>query len=619
MIPPHRAGGDPAEPDASVAESSAASARSSDRAAFLSLAERGVVMRLEPIHDLQTGAVYGYAARTDGFREMGFAVDHALFDRAVELDAIEALEEARIRRAFQELGAMKLATRPHLFISLDTRLLLSRPGLAARLDAAFDAIGRPGRLTFELYERHRPGREAELARAIAALRARGARIALTPLGAGRSDLEALAAYDLDVIKVAGACVDGVARNDRKRLLAGQMAVLARHLGMKALCAGVLREEDLRVCRELGFDLAQGPHLAERPLGRASESTPAPPRRRDCGVAAALDYIEPAHRDTPLFEIASRFRHPDHPPLCPIVGDCGEPLGAVRERDFRPFAFSSFGLDLIRNRTRPVRLEQMMRPYPQADVESDCDRLTALLAQTDLDGLLITNGVRYVGFMPAERLVRLCTAQRLAEAQDANPLTGLPGNRVVAAFMDQAIAETARNRILCYLDFDNFKPFNDVYGFRTGDRAIMLFADILKQSFPEEVVCHIGGDDFFIGATGRPEAPFFQTLEEVLRRFQTEAESFYSPEDRAMGGLLAKGRDGAPRRFPMLRCSAGVMLVAEGQTVQSVETLARSIARVKRRAKEAASPIARMRFRDGDADRAAGPEGPLPVAVAMLET
>lgn len=57
-------------------------------------------------------------------------------------------------------------------------------------------------------------------------------------------------------------------------------------------------------------------------------------------------------------------------------------------------------------------------------------------------------------------------------------------------------------MMVYFDFDNFKPFNDYYGFRKGDRAITLFADILKSSvgFEECLVGHVGGDDFFWDGT-----------------------------------------------------------------------------------------------------------------------
>lgn len=580
--------------------SSEKGAAAAQRAEFLAMLETGLSARLDPIYDMQTNAVYGYAAGFSGAEAFGHDSTAALADRAAALGALEAFERIRVEKALSALSEKCLATRPHLFVGLDTRLLLADPSAARRLDAAFAAVTRPGRLILELEERHAPERRAELSRIMTEIRAGGARLALTGFGVGVGDLQALHAYPLDVIAIDPHFIEGVARDDRKQLLAGQMVALARHLGLKVIALGVSDEADLETCRALGFDLARGPHLIARGAAPRRFETPrpaaAPDRRIDASaMRLELDRIEPAHRDTALIEIAERFRHPDHPPLCPIIGDCGEPLGAIRERDLRPYAFSPFGLDLIRNPTRPISLERLLRPYPQADVESDSDRLMALLSDSGADGLMITSGVRYVGYLPAERLVRLTTAKRLAEAQDANPLTGLPGNRMVAAFMEQAIAETERQRILCYLDFDHFKPFNDVYGFRTGDRAIMLFADILKQSFGDSLICHIGGDDFFVGDAQSPEQPFFQTLENTLSRFRLEAESFYSPEDRAMGGLIAKGRDGAPRRFPLLRCSAGVVLAPEGHAVCSVERMAADIARIKRQAKEAPESIARVRL------------------------
>ncbi len=93
--------------------------------------------------------------------------------------------------------------------------------------------------------------------------------------------------------------------------------------------------------------------------------------------------------------------------------------------------------------------------------------------------------------------------RLRQAQSQNPLTHLPANDAILDFIGRAAADRSVNHAFCHLDFNNFKPFNDVYGFHVGDRAIIMFAELLRAEFGHDnaFVGHIGGDDFFVGTSG----------------------------------------------------------------------------------------------------------------------
>lgn len=109
------------------------------------------------------------------------------------------------------------------------------------------------------------------------------------------------------------------------------------------------------------------------------------------------------------------------------------------------------------------------------------------------------------FVPAELLARVMAhLRRLRLALASSPLTGLPGN---ASVEDELIARAASREpfAVIYVDLDNFKAFNDVFGFVQGDEMIKLLADVLqfvvKQTGnPHDLVGHIGGDDFVVVTT-----------------------------------------------------------------------------------------------------------------------
>ena len=107
------------------------------------------------------------------------------------------------------------------------------------------------------------------------------------------------------------------------------------------------------------------------------------------------------------------------------------------------------------------------------------------------------------------------------------------------------------------DFDNFKPFNDTYGFRQGDRAILLFAELCRKAARPETwfLGHIGGDDFFIGIRGASVEDGVAEVSALIRQFASDIESFYDPEARARGFITAEDREGKTRTFPLLSASA----------------------------------------------------------------
>ena len=102
-------------------------------------------------------------------------------------------------------------------------------------------------------------------------------------------------------------------------------------------------------------------------------------------------------------------------------------------------------------------------------------------------------------LSAASLLRVINENSLAQARDCNPLTKLAGNSSIASYVSEACPNTAEDFVLAYMDLDNFKAFNDAYGFRQGDRAILLFAELMRKQFQQDNIFlgHVGGDDFFV--------------------------------------------------------------------------------------------------------------------------
>ncbi|MBF0101029.1 MAG: response regulator [Desulfobacterales bacterium] len=147
------------------------------------------------------------------------------------------------------------------------------------------------------------------------------------------------------------------------------------------------------------------------------------------------------------------------------------------------------------------------------------------------------------------------------ALDANPMTGLPGNNSIASRIEKALSEKERIGVL-YSDLDNFKAFNDKYGFAMGDKVILFTAQVLKKAIssaniPDPFIGHIGGDDFVAIV---PSDQLETVSSEIARQFDDGIIQFYTPEDAEAKCICSIDRKGEKQAFPLMSISmAGVDL------------------------------------------------------------
>ena len=161
----------------------------------------------------------------------------------------------------------------------------------------------------------------------------------------------------------------------------------------------------------------------------------------------------------------------------------------------------------------------------------------------------------------EFIMRLyLSIERSRRIVEVNPLTMLPGNTPIIKEV-QSRLDRQEEFALAYADLDNFKPFNDKYGFSRGDEVIKmtgrLITNTVKLQDPHNYfVGHIGGDDFvYITSIERVE----KTSKEIVENFDEIIPSFYDPEDRERGYIISHGRDGKVRHYPFLSISIGITL------------------------------------------------------------
>lgn len=233
----------------------------------------------------------------------------------------------------------------------------------------------------------------------------------------------------------------------------------------------------------------------------------------------------------------------------------------------------FATILSRTLISPVRL---LNTATKDIAKGDLTRKVSIKTQDELEELADT-----FNYMTVE------LAKMKAIAENANPLTKLPGNIVIREEVEKRI-EKSEKFVLIYCDLDNFKAFNDKYGVHAGDQAIILTATILKEAMVKEgkaddFIGHEGGDDFLLLTTpDRAERIGHYIIDELDKRVRT----LYSEEDLKRGYIEAKSRDsGEAKKFPVMTISLAGVTNLE-RTVNSYAQLTNIAANVKKWAKAA---------------------------------
>ncbi len=233
------------------------------------------------------------------------------------------------------------------------------------------------------------------------------------------------------------------------------------------------------------------------------------------------------------------------------------------------------------------LDRLRRDYRTALVPVIC--VTSDRDASTLVDLLGAGADDYIGkpFKADELEARILVAvRRRAVLGSVNPLTGLPGNVVLTAAIDRRLRDGAPFALL-HVDIDEFKAFNDHYGFVRGDEVIaslgrLIHAAVGQIGLPGCLVAHIGGDDFAI-LTDADQAE--ATAAVVLASFVAGVGAHYDDCDLERGHITTTDRTGTVRAHPLLSVSIGIA-TTRLRTFASASAMADAAADVKRAAKRA---------------------------------
>jgi len=563
------------------------------------LARKALHAHYQPIVRLKDGTVMGHESLIRGPADSPLRAPDALFAAARAEDVSVELEQACLREGLRAWAAH--AHDKRLFLNLSAQAFvtmverLSLGGVMKALDATGVA---PSALVIEITEHERVTDVPRLIAAAAGLRAQGLRFALDDFGDGRSSLRLWAELRPEIVKIDKYFIHDLQGQAIKVQTLKGLTRFAETFGTVLVAEGIETEAELQIVRDLGIELGQGyflgrpdPVPAMSVLARAgaviasSEIAVLPEMTRSAGADFTVERmavkVPSIHPDMLIDDVAKVFA--DDPTLRTLaLVESDRPMGLLNRQAFVDRYARPFFKEL--NGRKPCLLFANMTPLV-LDKHTGLDAMTAVLTSSDqrylTEGFIITEGGRYLGLGTGEQLVRVVTEVRIEAARHANPLTFLPGNIPITEHIARLLA-SGGEFVACYCDLNDFKPFNDHYGYWRGDEMIRLVArTIASQCDPRrDFVGHVGGDDFVVLFQSDD---WLDRCERIVSVFNERARTLFDEEALGRGGIDADDRHGVRRFFPCTTLSIGAVPVRPGAFSQP-EQVASAAAGAKHKAK-----------------------------------
>jgi diguanylate cyclase (GGDEF)-like protein len=243
----------------------------------------------------------------------------------------------------------------------------------------------------------------------------------------------------------------------------------------------------------------------------------------------------------------------------VVLDGKKAIGLVmRDKIFFQLG-TRFGFNLYMDRciTKVMDRHPLIVDYytPMTEVS----QLTMQRSQEKIyDEVIITKDNAYFSTVSIKDLLLQVSEQRILEAKNANPLTGLPGNLSINKEIIKRIETKVLFSVL-YIDLDNFKAYNDTYGYQKGDDLINYTAQVLRKTgnvVDQDVfIGHVGGDDFIV--ITKPKCDDLMS-KNIIKAFEKNLSQFFKEKDYKRGYIYTTNRSKEFTKIPITSLSIAII-------------------------------------------------------------
>jgi len=527
------------------------------------VSRRAFATVFQPILDFSVGTVLGFEAASRGATNSPLHSPLTLFDAAGRCGRLPEVDRVCNTLACERFAEQSLPGL--LFLNCTTPSFLQAAHGSSDQGLFGTAGMNPRRIVIEVTEQEPCDDYVALRQAAEALRRRGFHIAVDDLGAGYAGLRYWTELRPDFVKIDRHFVEDIETDRNKQSFVKSIIDVAQRVGCAVVAEGIETAEQLDALRGLGITLGQGFYLG---LPRVNPSTVFPDAVRPAHArgtraigrrTAAGELAEPSPvvPDTmPAELVLEKFLNDRSLIALPVVRN-HRPVGLVTRQDLLDVFSARYRREL---HGRKQIATMMQTRFTSVDSEVPLEEVSRLMTATGRGELaqvfVITSDGAYVGIGHTGELLQRITAQQLRAARYSHPLSGLPGSVPINEHIDALLIGGEDFRV-AYLDLNNFKPYNDLYGFARGDEVLLKLAEVISRHVDArlDLLGHVGGDDFI--AVFR-SADWLERCRGILQQFDALVPQHYPRSAIEQGGVVSENRLGRIEFFNLMGLAIGVV-------------------------------------------------------------
>lgn len=523
----------------------------------------------QPIVSLRDGSVLGYEALSRGPVNTSLQNPDTLFGVAAECGKLWELEQLCRTKALE--SAYKSGSEIKLFLNVNPDVIHDekfKRGFTKEYLKIFKI--NPENIYFEITEKSAISDLYGFKKAIEHYKRQNYKIAIDDAGAGYSGLNMITDIHPHFIKLDMRLIHEIDKDEYKKTLVRSLYEFCRLADVMLIAEGIETEEELNVLIDIGVHYGQG-FLLQKPnenlklidfkILSCIKSMNSKKNYSNnhflsniCIGNLCRNNITVSSEDT-AENVYNLFLTNSNLSGITVIKE-SKVAGMITKNQIDHIMSGQYGFSL--HAKCPISMIMDTQPLV-TDCEMPIDTAEKLAMSRPsghlYDFIIVTKDGNYYGIVTIKYLLEKLMEIEVTNARHLNPLSGLPGNLLIESRLNKCISSSEPYTVL-YIDVDNFKAYNDVYGFEKGDGVIHFIADILNDIIPKyEFIGHVGGDDF-IAILSSYDADYVCT--EFIKAFDAGIKNFYSELDLKRGCVHAKNRKGEDDEFPIMSVSiAGV--------------------------------------------------------------
>ncbi len=551
----------------------------------------------QPILSLQDGSILGHEAlsRINAPIAISISNTEALFQLATEYNKVWDLETLCRTRALETAFLfMKPPYKKKLFLNVNPNIMYDpkfKNGFTRDFLKQYDIT--PDNIIFEVTERNVIQDMNGFITTVNHYRNQDYCIAIDDAGAGYCGLNLINDIRPEYIKLDMQLVRDINSDNYKYTLVKGLQGLSEIANVHLIAEGIETKEELTTLIELGIEYGQGYYLQKpaeevipisdqllhtiKDLNHKKRSA----HHHSLFIESLCTFTETISPDTPVERVYDIMQHiPNCIGLCIVENNIVQ--GVITKENLLFSLSGRYGYTLHQH--KPIR-KIMNTNFLMVEHTTSIHAVSQMAMKRPHDQLydfiVVARRGDYLGTVTIKDLLQKTSEIEVTNAKQQNPLSGLAGNLVIEQQLSLCI-DSASPCSIAYLDIDNFKAYNDVYGFHNGDKVIRLLADVLQDVVPStQFIGHIGGDDFVV-ITDDFSAK--SLCNEVVQKFEKEVLALYEEKDVKNGYVTVENRHGEIEQFPLISLSvAGI--TNENIPISNKVILTTELAKLKKIAKK----------------------------------